>query len=427
MSATPSAGASRWPQAVCALRHRNFRLYFGGQLVSILGNWIQQVALAWLVYRLTGSSALLGLTSFLALAPQLLIGPLIGAWIDRRNKHRLLQQVQGLLCVQATTLATLTALGWVTPHLLVAMAALLGVLNAFDTPTRQALMSRFIDARADLPNALALNAMLVNSSRFVGPPLAGLLLGVSSEAFCFALNAASYLALFAGLRLMRIEAVPAARGSVGAVFRQGLDYLRGELAMRRLMLGVAMLNLCASCYVVLLPVFAKDVFAGDASTLGWLWGAAGGGALAASLFLASRRSTDGQVWLILVTSALCGGALLLFANSTRLPLALAAMVLLGFGLTCANVGTNILLQSMAPDALRGRVVSFYIACRFGFEALGGLCAGLLATRFGAPVTLGGAGALLLAWCLWLLPRQRVLDQAVGAAHAARAQDEAASG
>ena len=424
VSASPSAGASRWPQAARALRHRNFRLYFVGQLVSILGNWIQQVALAWLVYRLTGSSVLLGLTSFLALAPQLLIGPLIGAWIDRRDKLRLLQTVQALLTVQATALAALTALGWITPHLLVAMAALLGVLNAFDTPTRQALMSHFIDERDDLPNALALNAMLVNSSRFVGPPLGGLLLGISNEAFCFALNAVSYLALFAGLRLMRIEAAPAARGSVGAVFRQGLDYLRGEVSVRRLMLSVVAVNFCASCYVVLLPVFAKDVFAGDAATLGWLWGAAGGGALAASLFLASRRSTDGQVRLILVASLLSAGALLLFANSTVLPLALAAMGLLGFGLTCANVGTNILLQSLAPDALRGRVVSFYIACRFGFEALGGLCAGLLAARIGAAATLGGGGLLLLAYCLWLLPRQRALDRAVGAAHAAREQHDA---
>lgn len=425
MSASPSAGASRWPQAVRALRHRNFRLYFAGQLVSILGNWIQQVALAWLVYRLTGSSALLGLTSFLALAPQLLIGPLVGAWIDRCDKHRLLQTVQALLGVQATALAALTALGWATPHLLVAMAALLGLLNAVETPTRQALMSRFIDARDDLPNALALNAMLVNGSRFVGPPLAGLLLGVSSEAFCFALNAVSYVALFAGLRLMRIEAAEPARGSVGAVFRQGLDYLRGEPAMRRLMLSVVVLNFSASCYVVLLPVFAKDVFAGDAATLGWLWGAAGGGALAASLFLASRRTTDGQERLILIACTLSAGALLLFANSTWLPLALAAMTLLGFGLSCANVGTNILLQSLAPDALRGRVVSFYIACRFGFEALGGLCAGLLAARFGAPVTLDGAGLLLLAYCLWLLPRQRTPARPADlAANADAAGDEA---
>ncbi|MCQ4347964.1 MFS transporter [Pseudomonas stutzeri] len=416
----------RWPHAVRALRHRNYRLYFCGHLVSILGNWIQQVALAWLVYRLTGSAALLGLTSFLSLLPQLVLGPLIGAWIDRRDKRRLLLATQALLAVQAALLAALTALEWLGPALLVAMAALLGVLGAFDTPLRQALMSSFIDDRADLPNALALNAMLVNGSRFVGPPLAGLLLGLTGEAVCFALNALSFLALLVGLLRMRIDAPPPARGSMGAVFRQGLDYLLGQATLRQLMLGVMAVNFAGSCYAVLLPVFAKDVFGGDAATLGWLWGAAGGGALLGSLLLASRRSSAGQVRLILAASALSAGALLLFSASTALPLALAAMAALGCGLTCANVGTNILIQGLAPDALRGRVVSFYIACRFGFEALGGLCAGLLATRLGAQPTLAGAGALLLVWCLWLLPRHAALGRAVCAAQRAAEEARAAS-
>ena len=401
MSSLPSAAAPRWPHAVRALRHRNFRFYFAGQLVSILGNWIQQVALAWLVYRLTGSAALLGLTSFVALAPQLLIGPLVGAWIDRHDKRRLLLALQGVLTVHALALAGLTALEWITPHLLVLMAALLGVLNAFDTPLRQALINRFIDDRDDLPNALALNAMLVNASRFLGPPLAGLLLGLSSEAFCFALNAASYLALLVGLWLTRFEAPARASGSTAAVFRQGLDYVLGQPALRRLVLGVMVLNFTGSSYVTLLPVFAKDVFAGDAATLGWLWGAAGGGALGASLVLAMLRAQTGLLRLTLVGSC-----------CSQLTPALAAMTLLGFGLTSANVGSNILLQGLAPEALRGRLVSFYIASRFGFEALGGLCAGLLATRLGAPATLVGAGLLLAGYCLWLLPRQRTLRAAL---------------
>ena len=302
--------------------------------------------------------------------------------------------------MHALALAGLTALEWITPHLLVLMAALLGVLNAFDTPLRQALINRFIDDRDDLPNALALNAMLVNASRFLGPPLAGLLLGLSSEAFCFALNAASYLALLVGLWLTRFEAPARASGSTAAVFRQGLDYVLGQPALRRLVLGVMVLNFTGSSYVTLLPVFAKDVFAGDAATLGWLWGAAGGGALGASLVLAMLRAQTGLLRLTLVGSC-----------CSQLTPALAAMTLLGFGLTSANVGSNILLQGLAPEALRGRLVSFYIASRFGFEALGGLCAGLLATRLGAPATLVGAGLLLAGYCLWLLPRQRTLRAA----------------
>src|SRR6218665_3994922 len=189
---------STWPSALRALRHRNFRLYFFGHSISTLGTWIQQVALAWLVYHLTNSAALLGITTCAALLPQLLVGPLAGAWIDRHDKRRLLILVEGLLGIQALVLALLTHTGHITPELLVAMAALLGVLNAVDTPLRQSLLSQFVDDRADLPNALALNAMLFTLSRFIGPPLAGLLLGFVSEAVCFALNAFSYLALMAG-------------------------------------------------------------------------------------------------------------------------------------------------------------------------------------------------------------------------------------
>jgi MFS family permease len=179
----------RLPGPLRALEHRNFRLYFFGQAVSILGSWIQQVAMAWLVYRLTGSAALLGVTAFAALIPQLLVGPLAGAWIDKHDKRKWLMRVQGLLAAQALVLAGLTWMGWVGPGLLVLMAVLLGVLNSFDTPLRQSLISVFVARREDLPNALALNAMLFNTGRFIGPPVAGLLLGLTSEAACFALNA----------------------------------------------------------------------------------------------------------------------------------------------------------------------------------------------------------------------------------------------
>ena len=282
--------ASRsWPNSLRALRHRNFRLYFAGHAVSTLGTWVQQVALAWLVYRLTGSAALLGITSCVALLPQLFIGPLAGAWIDRHDKRRLLLASQSLMALQAAALAGLTASGLITPALIVGMSALLGVLSAFDTPLRQSLLSRFVDDRADLPNALALNASLFTCSRFVGPPLAGLLLGLTSESLCFALNALSYLALVAGLLRVRLAPGVRASGSMGSVFREGLDYALRTPSVRRLMLGVLLVNLTASSYAALLPVFARDVFAGDARTLGWLWGAAGFGSLLSSLFLAQHQ------------------------------------------------------------------------------------------------------------------------------------------
>jgi MFS family permease len=392
---------SNLPSALRALRHRNFRRYFVGHAVSTLGTWIQQVALAWLVYRLTGSAALLGLTTCMALLPQLLVGPFAGAWIDRHDKRRLLILVESLLGVQALALALLTVGEWITPTLLVAMATLLGVLNALDTPLRQSLLSQFVDDRADLPNALALNAMLFTSSRFVGPPLAGLLLAVSSEALCFALNGASYLALVIGLLRIRIQPAAMAVGSYRNLLGEGLRYALGSRQVRAMMLSVLAINLTASSYVVLLPVFAKDIFAGGATTLGWLWGAAGLGSLLSSVFLASRLTVDSLPKTILAASGATALALLAFAWSDLLPLSLAAMAVIGAGITVSNVGTNIVLQSNAPEALRGRVVSLYTSIRFGFDALGGLLAGLLAGYLGAPPVMAAAGVALLLYCLWV--------------------------
>ncbi|CDF83809.1 hypothetical protein PKB_2462 [Pseudomonas knackmussii B13] len=389
-----------WPNGLRALRHRNFRLYFSGHAISTLGTWIQQVALAWLVYRLTGSAALLGITSCVALLPQLFIGPLAGSWIDRHDKRRLLLVSQSLMAVQAAGLAALTASGLITPALIVGMSALLGVLSAFDTPLRQSLLSRFVDDRADLPNALALNASLFTCSRFVGPPLAGLLLGLTNESLCFALNALSYLALVIGLLLVRLPPAIRASGSMGSVFREGLDYALRTPNVRGMMFGVLVVNVTASSYAALLPVFARDIFVGDARTLGWLWGAAGLGSLLSSLFLAQHQDPARLPRIILLSALASAGALLLFAASRHLPLSLLAMAALGFGVTVNNVGTNIVLQSSAPEALRGRVVSIYPATRFGFDAIGGLTAGLLAAHFGGPWAMAVAGVVLLAYCAW---------------------------
>lgn len=400
------------PAGMRALAHRNFRFYFAGQAVSILGSWIQQVAMAWLVYRLTGSAALLGVTAFAALIPQLLIGPLAGAWVDKHDKRRALLWVQALLTTQALLLAWLTWMDWVSAWLLVAMSALMGVLNSFDTPLRQSLISAFVGRREDLPNALALNAMLFNSGRFIGPPIAGLLLANLSEAACFAVNALSFLALIAAVSSIRLQALPRAQGSMGDVFREGVVYAWHTWLVRMLILTLIALNLTASAYAVLLPVFARDVFAGDARTLGWLWGAAGCGAFLSTLYLATRQSMPGLVRSIVWGAAMSALALAVFGLTRQLPVALAAMVVLGFGISVSNVGINMLLQSTAPDRLRGRVVSFFTSARFGFDALGGLIAGVLATALGAGVTLALEGGVLLGFVLFLLSRRRALRQAI---------------
>lgn len=399
-----------------ALAHRNFRLYFSGQAVSILGSWIQQVALAWLVYRLTGSAALLGITAFCGLIPQLLVGPLAGAWIDKHDKKKWLIGVQSLMAIQAFVLAGLCWLDWITPSFIVLMALLLGTLSSFDAPLRQSLIGSFVGSRDDLPNALALNAMLFNAGRFIGPPIAGLLLGLTSEAFCFAINGFSFLALIAAILRVRGEPPKRAQGSVGQVFKEGVRYAWQTWAIRWLIITLIVLNLTASAYAVLLPVFARDVFAGDATTLGWLWGAAGCGAFTSTVFLATRKSVHGLIAAVVAGVVISAGALLVFGATTWLPLALGAMVALGFGISVCNVGINMILQSSAPEQLRGRIVSFFTSARFGFDALGGLLAGFVAVALGAGQTLLLEGAVLTVFVLFLLTLRQRLTAQVSALH-----------
>ncbi len=388
-----------------ALGHRNFRFYFFGQAISVIGSWIQQVALSWLVYRLTDSAALLGVTAFCALVPQLLVGPLAGAWIDKQDKKKWLVGIQGLLALQGFTLATLTWINLITPGFLVFMSLTLGLLNSFDTPLRQSLINSFVGRREDLPNALALNAILFNIGRSIGPPIAGLLVGLTSEAACFAINGCSYLALMCGLCCIRIASPPRATGSMREVFREGVHYAWHTWPVRMLIVNLIAVNLTASTYAVLLPVFAKSVFAGDATTLGWLWGAAGCGAFTSTVILATRRS-EGQIVSVLVHGVvIAAAATMVFAASGGLPLAMLAMAALGSGISVCNVGTNMLLQSMAPEHLRGRVVSFFTSARFGFDAIGGLLAGLLASTLGAGHTLLIEGGVLSLFTVYLLTQR----------------------
>ncbi|WP_234418957.1 MFS transporter [Parazoarcus communis] len=403
MNSAPSLqGGRTWPSSMRALGHRNYRYYFFGQAVSVLGSWVQQVALSWLIYRLTGSVALLGVTTFAALLPMLLVGPLAGAWIDRRDKRRLLILVQGLLGLQAAALSVLTAMDAIGPNLIVAMSATLGLLNAFDAPLRQSQIGVFVANRADLPNALALNAMLFNSGRFLGPPLAGLVLGLTSEAVCFAINAVSFSALAFGVSRIRVPEVPRAVGSMSQVFREGLSYVWAEYPVRMLIFVLATVNLTASSYAVLLPVFAKDVFGGDARMLGWLWGAAGAGAFLGTVFLATRKHMLGLIKVVLGGACISALGLLVFSHNQTLLIALPSMAAVGFGISVCNVGVNMLLQSMAPDHLRGRVVSFFSSTRFGLDAIGGLLAGLLAARTGVQMAMLIEGAVLVLFFIWTL-------------------------
>ena len=378
-----------------ALRHRNFRLYFGGQCVSLMGTWIQQVALSWLVFRLTGSTLLLGTVAFLGQAPQLLVGPFAGVWIDRTDRRRLMFVVQALMLAQASILALLAWGQWIAPWHIVTAAVALGLLNSVDAPLRHSMVGQLVADRSDLPNAIALNTFSFNATRFVGPPVAGLLVSLTSEATCFAINGVSFVAVLAALMQIRVATVAPISAPLGSALAEGLRYARHTFTVRSLLIQVALLNLLAAPYVALIPVFARDVFHGGPDTLGLLLGAAGCGALTASLHLAGRPSVRGLSHSIAYGNFLTALALFGFAITGQLWLALIELFAVGFGLIVCNAATNSVLQTIIPQQLRGRVLALFSSAVLGMAALGGLIAGLVADHWGTTATLLGMAALLL--------------------------------
>ncbi|MCG2574088.1 MFS transporter [Acinetobacter sp. ME22] len=382
----------------------NFRNYFIGHTLSTLGTWIQQVALAWLVYQLTHSPALLGLSSFLALFPQLVVSPLVGAVIDTLNKRIALIVVQALFLIQALLLAYLTYFNLLSTSSIIALALFLGLLTAIDTPLRQSFISELIQDRQYIGNALALNAMIFNSCRFIGPPIAGLLLAVSNPFTCFVFNAVSYLFLMLALLLMRNIQATQATGKLRQVFQEGYGFIFKNQDYKRMMIGIACLNFTASSYVALLPILAKDYLHGDAKILGYLWGMAGVGSLLSSLLLAGSQNDERIHQRIFYSKCLCGLGLIFLSTLNLFSGYLLALFLLGFGISTANVSTNILIQKNTPAELRGRSVSIYTAIRFGFDALGGLIAGAIASLYSAKWALFFFTVLLCLYLLHQLPQ-----------------------
>ena len=391
----------RWPSALMALRYPNFRKYFLGQALSILGSWIQRVALTWLVYRLTGSASLLGLVAFAALAPQLVIGPWAGAWIDQRDKRRTLITVELLLTAHAALLAGLTLLGWATPTVIVLMALSQGLLSSFEGPLRLSLISSFLTEEQALPSGLALNAMLANGARFIGPPVAGLLLHWTSESTCFLLNAASCLPLAWALTQVDTPVIHAARGRTRDAFVAGLRFARQTPRVLQPLLLLGALNLTGSSYAVLLPIVARDRYHGGAHLLGMLWGAAGFGALAGTIVLAMHQGVQ-AISRAVRRFALVSALALLACGLLRSPLLLyASLVALGFGVALCNAGINILLQEASPPEFKGRIIALFYAIRFGLDAVGSLVAGLVAASLPVSSTFVAEGLLLCCSALAL--------------------------
>jgi MFS family permease len=390
------------PRTFRALKHRNFRLFFTGQGLSLIGTWLQQVAMGWLTYRLTHSAWLLGVVAFCANVGILLFSNIAGVLADRIDRRRGLLITQSLMLVQAIILAVLVAFGWIETWHLIVLALWLGTFSAFDLPLRQSMYVHFIADRGDLGNAIALNSMLVNTARVVGPAIAGLLLAVTSEAACFALNALSFVAVIVAISRMDWPADirPGAASGWWESWIEGVRYAHGLKPVRALLILVAVLAWTISPYSALMPVYAKDIYGGGPHTLGYLLSAAGVGALVSTLHLAHRATVRGLGRIIMFAVATSGAALAAFAYIRIYPLALLLMVLVGGGTILAAASTNTILQTIVDDRLRGRVASFYTLAFLGVAPLGNLATGAIAGAMGTPFAFALNGTVAVLAALW---------------------------
>jgi MFS family permease len=401
-----------------ALAHRNYRLYFVGQGVSLIGTWMTRVATGWLVFRLGGDDAprLLGLVSFVGQVPTFFLAPLAGVLVDRWDRQRTLLVTQVLSLVQSALLAVVAFRGEAGTAVILQVLALSlaqGLINAFDMPSRQVLLVQIVERREDLPNAIALNSFLVNGGRLLGPALAGVLIATVGEAWCFTIDAISYVAVVAALLVMRIPPAPgvAPAGPLRQNLAEGFRYAFGFAPIRSLLLLLALVSFLGMPYTVLMPLFAVDVLHGGPSALGFLTAASGVGALTGALYLASRRSVLGLGRVIVAAAAVFGLGLVGFALSRWLWLSLPLLLAVGFGMMVQLASCNTILQTIVDEDKRGRVMSFYSMAILGMSPFGSLLAGMLASWVGAPTTvlLSGVGCLTGGLLFaWQLPRLRPL-------------------
>jgi MFS family permease len=383
------------------MQHRNYRLFFLGQLVSLIGTWMQSVAQSWLVYRLTGSAVLLGTVGFASQIPVFLLSPLGGVVADRRDRRRVLLATQAFSMLLALTLALLTLSGRVQVWQVLTLAALLGVANGFDIPARQSFVVELV-GRQDLVNAIALNSSMFNGARIVGPAVAGVVVAAVGEGWCFFANGVSYMAVLASLAALRLparSAPPAGGASPLAQILEGWRFVARTAPIRALLLLLGLVSLTGMPYAVLMPVMAEDVLHAGASGLGLLMGASGTGALAGALVLARRTSLQGLGAWVASAALAFGVALIVFSFSRHFWLSVILLLPVGFAMLLQMSSSNTLIQSMVPDGLRGRVMSAYSMMFMGMAPLGALLAGALAETVGAPATIAIGGAVCIAGAL----------------------------
>ena len=395
-----------WKFALRALKARNYRLFFSGQSISLIGTWMTRIATSWLVYRLTGSAALLGIVGFAGQIPTFVLGPFAGVWVDRWDRHRTLVVTQVLSMLQSFALAALALAKVITIPQLVWLSLAQGVINAFDMPARQAFVVQMIEDRDDLGSAIALNSSMVNAARLIGPSIAGLIIAAASEGYCFLIDGISYIAVIISLLAMRINRSQAKRKPTAMAheLREGWRYVTRFAPIRNILLLLALVSLVGMPYSVLVPIFAARVLHGGPDTLGFLMGASGVGALAGAVALAARRSVLGLGRVIPFAAAAFGAGLIGFAFSHLLWLSLLMMLVTGGAMMQQLAASNTILQTIVEEDKRGRVMSFYSMAFMGMAPFGSLLAGFLAQKIGAPYTLAISGSICIAGALWFATR-----------------------
>jgi MFS family permease len=412
-SASSSHGGD-WKFALRALRHRNYRLFFTGQTVSLIGTWMTQIATSWLVYRLTGSAWLLGIVGFAARIPTFLLGPFAGVWVDRWNRHRTLVVTQILSMLQSFALAWLALAGIITIREVIWLGLAQGIINAFDMPARQAFVIQMVEDRADLGNAIALNSSMVNLARLLGPSIAGVVIAAVGEGFCFLIDGFSYLAVIASLLAMRIAPAQARRvgKTISQELKQGWSYVTHFVPIRSILLLLALVSLVGMQYTVLMPIFAAQVLHGGAHTLGFLMGASGIGALIGAMFLAARKSVVGLGRMVPIAATGFGVGLIALGLSRFLWLSLLLMLFVGGSMMIQMAASNTILQTIVQDDKRGRVMGFYSMAFLGMAPFGSLLAGALASRVGAPRTVVICGSICIVGAGWFASQLSAIREIV---------------
>ncbi|AWG27333.1 MFS transporter [Flavobacterium kingsejongi] len=377
-----------------SLKYRNFKLFFYGQSVSLMGTWMQKTAVSWLVYRLTGSAFLLGMVTFVSLIPSLLLSPYAGSYIDRHNRFKVMVNTQIISMLQAGALAGMIYFQYYSIPAIIALSLLQGIVNSFDVICRQTLMIDMVDNPEDLPNAIALNSTMTNLARIIGPALAGFILSTVGEDFCFISNFISYVPVLGCLYMMRIKvgATPRQQNSLWMELKEGFDYIAGEKDLKSLILLLAMSSLIVIPFTTLMPIFAKDLFHGTARTFSLFESAIGFGSVLSAVYLANLQSNKYLIRIIIIASLLFGGSILLLSFASILPLALAFMALSGMGMMAQTSAINTYIQTHAASHMRGRAISYFIMAYQGVIPVGSLAIGILAETLGPKEAVAIAGS-----------------------------------